>query len=241
MLSTIKLDSIERMRALIIDDDIDIRRFLKANLEAESFAVDTAGDGEEGSRMAKNHDYDLILLDNIMPKKRGIDVCRDIRKTGKSSPIIILSVQGEIDDKVELLNAGADDYVTKPFSYKELRSRIEAVLRRPKAVKDYILAIDDLVLDPRKQKVRRGAKDVYLTRKEFALAEYLIRNSGTVVSRGMIMEHVWSDSVNPFSNTIEAHILNIRKKIDVSRKTKLIHTVPGRGYKIECGRGKVFD
>ena len=97
------------------------------------------------------------------------------------------------------------------------------------------------MLDPRKQKVRRGTKDVYLTRKEFALAEYLIRNSGTVVSRGMIMEHVWSDNVNPFSNTIEAHILNIRKKIDVARKTKLIHTVPGRGYKIECGRGKVFD
>ena len=221
------------MRVLVVDDDKDIREFLKTNLQNDCFVVDTAGNGEEGSYMGRVHDYDLILLDNIMPKKNGITVCKEIRAAKKSTPIIILSVQTEVDDKVNLLNAGADDYITKPFSYKELQSRIRAIMRRPKAIASSVLTVSDLVLDPIKQKVTRKGKEVYLTRKEFALAEFLMKHAGTVVSRGMLMEHVWDESIDPFSNTIEAHILNLRKKIDQNAKNKLIQTIPGRGYMIE--------
>jgi two-component system, OmpR family, response regulator len=221
------------MRILVVDDDRDIREFLKSNLEADCFVVDTTGDGEEGSYMGRVHDYDLILLDYILPKKTGYTVCRDIRAAGKATPIIILSVQCETDDKVDLLNAGADDYLVKPFSYEELRSRIRAIMRRPPSLMTPVLSVSDLVLDTARQKVRRAGKEIYLTRKEFALLEYLLRNSGTVISRGALLEHVWDESVDPFSNTVEAHILNLRKKIDKKARKKLIHTVPGRGYKID--------
>ncbi len=229
------------MRILVIDDDKDIREFLKKNLQMESFVVDTAGNGEDGSYMGRVHEYDLILLDNIMAKKNGLEVCRDIRSSGKTTPIIMLSVESEISDKVAVLNAGADDYVTKPFSYKELSSRIRALLRRPKAMVAPSLRIADLTLDSMSQKVRRGTRDIYLTRKEFALIEYLMRHSGNVVSRSALMEHVWNDELDPFSNTIEAHILNLRKKIDAASRRKLIQTVPGRGYKIDDPGHNIID
>lgn len=225
------------MRLLVVDDDKEIREFLKGNLQSECFVVDTAADGEEGSYMGRTHDYDAILLDNILPKKNGFQVCRDIRQAGKNTPILILSVQSEVEDKVDLINGGADDYVTKPFAYRELQSRLRAILRRPPILAHPVMKVDDLTLDVLEQRVRRGKKDIYLTRKEFALAEYLMRHAGTVVSRGMLMEHVWNDDIDPFSNTIEAHILNLRKKIDPSPKHRIIHTVPGRGYKIES-RGR---
>ncbi|MDP1625247.1 MAG: response regulator transcription factor [bacterium] len=229
------------MRILIVDDDKEIRDFLKTSLQAECYVVDTANDGEEGSYLARTHDYDILIIDNIMPKKNGFEMCQDVRKHGKKMPIIVISVQSGVDDKVNLLNAGADDYLTKPFSYRELQSRIRALMRRPQTLVNPVLKVDDLILDATKQKVRRGAKEVYLTRKEFALTEYLMRNSGAVVSRGMLMEHVWNDAIDPFSNTIEAHILNLRKKIDAISKRKLIHTVPGRGYKIESIGRAVFS
>jgi two-component system, OmpR family, copper resistance phosphate regulon response regulator CusR len=218
------------MRILVIDDNKDIREQLKKSLQTDCFVVDTAGDGEEGSYMARINEYDVILLDNIMPKKNGLAVCEEIRASGRSTPIIVLSIEGEVDDKVELLNAGADDYVTKPFSYKELQSRIRALLRRPQPVVTPILRVDDLELDTVNQKARRGAREIYLTRKEFALVEYLMRNCGNVISRGELMEHVWNDELDPFSNTLEAHILNLRKKIDKPPRKKLICTIPGRGY-----------
>lgn len=229
------------MRILVADDDKEIRDFLKTSLQAECFIVDTAADGEEGSYLARTHDYDVLVVDNIMPKKSGFELCQEVRKHGKKTPIIILSVQSEVDDKVNLLNAGADDYLAKPFSYRELQSRIRALMRRPQNLTHPVLRVDDLILDTTQQKVRRGTKEVYLTRKEFALTEYLMRNSGAVVSRGMLMEHVWNDEIDPFSNTIEAHILNLRKKIDAISKRKLIHTVPGRGYKIESIGRAVFN
>ena len=243
---TIKADkcfnrSTNHMRILIVEDDREISDFLRNNLKAESFAVDCSRDGEDGSYMARTHDYDLIILDNVLPRKSGHEVCQDIRKAGKNTPIIVLSVQSEVNDKVDMLNCGADDYLTKPFAYKELQSRVRALLRRPNPLVSPILKVDDLMLDSTQQKVSRGSKDIYLTRKEFALTEYLMRNSGSVVSRGMLMEHVWNGSVDPFSNTIESHILNIRKKIDRSSKKKLIHTVPGRGYKIESSGKVIFD
>lgn len=221
------------MRILVVDDERDIREFLKKNLEADCFAVDTAGDGEEGSYLARENDYDLILLDYIMPKKTGFLVCREVRAAGKTTPIIVLSVQSETDDKVDFLNAGADDYIAKPFSYEELRSRIRAIMRRPPSLIMPTLSVDDLILDISRQKVRRGGKEIYLTRKEFALLEHLLRHTGSVISRGKLLEHVWGDDVDPFSNTVEAHILNLRKKIDKKSRQKLIHTVPGRGYKID--------
>jgi DNA-binding response OmpR family regulator len=223
------------MRLLIVDDERDIREFLKANLQTECFAVDTAGDGEEGSFMARTRDYDVILLDNVMPKKNGKEVCRDIRAAGKTTPIIMLSVQADVDDKVSLLDAGADDYLEKPFSFRELRSRIQALMRRPKDLMKPVLSVDDLILDTVSKRVRRGGREIYLTRKEFALTEFMLRHCGLVVSRGMLMEHVWDDEIDAFSNTIEAHMANLRKKIDRATRRKLIHTVPGRGYKIDFG------
>ena len=163
-----------------------------------------------------------------------------MRLSGSHIPILILSIKSTADDKAALLNHGADDYLAKPFSYNELKSRVHALLRRPRVLMPPLLKVDDLTLDTLEQRVRRGKKEIYLTRKEFALAEYLLRNRGTVVSRGMLMEHVWNSEIDPFSNTIESHILNLRKKIDKGASKKLIHTVPGRGYKMESQGKTVF-
>jgi two-component system, OmpR family, response regulator len=221
------------MRVLVVEDETEIRNYLKKSLEAECFVADAAEDGEKGSYLARTNDYDLIILDNIMPKKNGLEVCEDIRKDGKNTPILVLSVKSETTTKVDLLNAGADDYLTKPFSLDELLARSKALLRRPKEIKSEILTIDDLELDASRHRVTRRSEEIYLTRKEFMLLEYLIKNRGIVLSRSMIMEHVWDMSVDPFSNTIDSHIMSLRKKIDTGHKKKLIHTIPGRGYKLE--------
>lgn len=226
------------MRVLIVEDDEDIRTMLKTSLEAETFSVDTAPDGERGSYMARTNEYDLVILDFMMPKKDGKAVCKEIRDEGKTMPIIMLTVRSTTEAKVDLLNAGADDYLTKPFSFQELKARINALLRRPKGMEGTTLEIDDLQLDSIRHKVVRSGKDVYLTRKEFALLEYLMKHRGIVISRGMIMEHVWDSEGDPFSNTIEAHILNLRKKIDGTKKKKLIHTIPGRGYTLDIDRAE---
>lgn len=224
------------MRILVIDDHLDIRQFLKEAFESAGFAVDTAGDGAEGSYMARVNEYDAILLDYIMPKKPGPQVLKEIREAGKSAPIMMLSIQDEIDDKVDLLNLGADDYMTKPFSYKELLSRVRALIRRPAAITPSTLQAGDLVLDTINQRAHRGSDSIYLTRKEYALTEYLLRNQGSIVSRGMLLDHVWNEDVDPMSNTIETHIRNLRRKLERPPYGKLIHTVPGRGYKIDAHR-----
>lgn len=220
------------MRILVVDDDRDIRAYLKANLEAECFAVDTAGDGEQGSLLGRSGNYDAIVLDNNMPLRSGISVCSDIRSVGKNTPILMLSVDGDSEKKADLLDKGADDYLTKPFLYKELRSRIRALLRRPHVAMPAVIEIDDLVLDGNLQTVKRGKKRLYLTRKEFTLLYYLMRNANHAVGKDSLLEHVWDNEVNLFSNTLEAHIRNIRRKIDQPAKKKLIHTVPGRGYQV---------
>lgn len=220
------------MRLLIIEDEKEIAEVLKASLENECFVVDVAYDGKKGCFLALTNDYDLIILDYILPQKDGLQVCQEIRRRGKILPILALSVKSEAITKVDFLNAGVDDYLTKPFSFEELLARIRALLRRPLQIASEILKIDDLVLDTKRHLVWRGKKEIYLTRKQFILLEYLMRNQSFVVSRGMIMEHVWDINADPFSNTIEAHILALRRKIDTSRKRKLIQTVPGRGYKI---------
>lgn len=225
------------MKILIIEDDIDTSGYLADRLKENCFAVDCAADGTTAVQMARSSDYDLILLDYALPKKDGLAVCHEIRSQDhpvrKDTPIIMISVTQEVEHKVQALDSGIDDYVTKPFFFGELYARIQAVLRRPKTVSDQSLALDDLSLDVTTQKVLRGKKSIYLTKKEFALLEYLMRNKGSVVSRGAITEHVWDMNIDPMSNTIEMHILNLRKKLDLPRKKKLIHSIPGRGYKLD--------
>lgn len=221
------------MRILIVDDDELLCETLRKSLEADSYSVDICHDGERGSFAARTNDYDIILLDNMMPRKTGARVCQEIRDAGKTTPIIMLSIQSAIASKVASLERGVDDYLAKPFSYDELRARIKAVLRRPRPIKEIVLQMDNLTLDCNKQKVTRGEKEIYLTRKEFSLLEFLLRNKGNVVSRGTIMDHVWNADTDPFSNTIETHITNLRRKIDFRQKRKLIHNIPGRGYKVE--------
>lgn len=221
------------MKLLIIDDDSNIRFLLQTNLEARSYSVDVAKDAEEGLQLVNSNKYDLVLLDNVLPGKRGLTLCSELRKTGKNMPIIVLSVQSQVPDKVALLNAGADDYIIKPFSFNELIARMNAVMRRPRPSENNNLVIGDLEIDYSGQAVRRAGKEVYLTKKEFLLLDYLARNNGRLLSRGMIMENVWDKKSLDDTNTIETHILNLRKKIDLFGSKKLIHTLSGRGYKLE--------
>ena len=218
-----------------MDDDEILLANLKKSLEGQTFAVDTVEDGEKGSYAARVNDYDIIILDDTLPKKDHATVCADIRNTGKLTPIIVISAKATMQQKVEILRGGADDHITKPFCFEELLARIEALLRRPPLQHSPIFNIDNVRLDCYLKLVTRGQRRVYLTKKEFALLEYLLRNKGAVVSRSMIMEHVWDNEADPFSNTIESHIRNLRKKIDCKRR-KLIHNVPGRGYKIDTFR-----
>lgn len=221
------------MRVLVIDSNRAMREFLKKKLQTECYVVDTSGDGEDGSYLGRVHDYDLILIGDPTARKQSLDITSEIRKTGKTAPIIISSTDTNIDYKVRLLNAGADDYLVRPFEFRELSSRMRALLRRPKSLLPDVLEVDNFALDIRCQKARFGNKMIYFTRKEFALVEYLMRNCGAVVSRGELFEHVWDQEADPFSNTIESHILNVRRKIERWSRRKFIHTVPGRGYKIE--------
>src|SRR5499426_644525 len=220
------------MRILIVEDRREISTFLLKALTQSSFSVDLAEDGERGSYLARTNEYDLVILDNILSKKTGLQVCQEIRASGKTVPILVMSVKPEPSTKVELLDAGADDYISQPFSLDELLAMIRALLRRPRQLSGEILIFEDLTLDTKAHIVRRANKEIHLTPKEFMLLEYLLRNKGAVLSRSMILEHVWNMDTDPFSNTIESHILSLRHKIDRSGETSIIRTVPGVGYKI---------
>lgn len=221
------------MRILIVEDDEHLRTILKQSFEGEMYTVDTAPDGDSGSYIARTNSYDVILLDNMLPKKDGLTVCTEIREHGINTPIILVSVLSDSTEKVRLIEHGADDYITKPFSFEELKARIHAVVRRPYNIKQDTLRFDDVTIDTGKQVVTKGEKRIYLTRKEFMLLECLAKNEGEVVSRGQIFESVWEKDANPFSNTIETHVRNLRKKLSRGKRKKLIHTVSGRGYKLE--------
>jgi len=222
------------MRILIVEDEEKIAKSLQQSLNSECFETDIAGDGALGLEMALSRHYDLIILDNALPKKTGLEVCQEFRKSGKSIPILILSVLLDSNSKTKFLNAGADDYLTKPFAFTELLARVRALLRRPPIIANEILSIDDLILDSKKHTVIRKNINIYLTRKEFMFLELLMRNIGIVMSRAVIMEQVWDANIDPFSNTIESHVVSLRHKIDFTGSKKLIHTVSGRGYKIDC-------
>jgi DNA-binding response OmpR family regulator len=220
------------MRILIIEDEKMLAKNLKATLEAQHYAVDIEEDGEKGLYRARTNNYDLIVLDDILPSKNGTQICKMLREIGRMTPILCVSVQPETEKKIEFLNYGADDYLTKPFSYEEMSARVRALLRRPKVLEKETLSIDDLILDSVAGSVLRAEKSIYLTAKEFALLFYLMKNHGRIVSRSMLFEHVWDGEGDFFSNTIEMHIRNLRRKIDTKGLKKLIYTVSGRGYKI---------
>ena len=220
------------MKILIIDDDVEMVEFVKSSLVNNSYSVDAVYNGEDGSFMARTNAYDIIIIDYTLPDKNGLMVCKDIRASESNAAIIFLSMNYTIKNKVDCLEAGADDYMTKPFALEELSARIKALARRPKKIESSILTCGSIVIDTKKLSVQKNGEHLYLTRTEYDILEFMIRNKGMILSRGMIMEHVWNAEADPFSNTIEAHIANIRKKISLGSedKNEIIKNVAGRGY-----------
>lgn len=218
------------MRILVIEDEKKISGFIKRGLKEEGYAVDAAFDGEEGYNLAKSSDYDLIILDLMLPKLDGLSVCRKLREDKINTSIIILTAKDKVPDKVTGLDSGADDYLTKPFAFEELLARIRNLLKKKNAKDSSSLKARDLIMDLLSHKVKRAGKEIVLTGKEFALLEYLLRNNGVVLTRTMISEHVWDINFDTFSNTVDVYINHLRAKVDTGFTDKIIHTVRGRGY-----------
>jgi DNA-binding response OmpR family regulator len=214
---------------------------LAKGLREHAFAVDTAADGRQALELASINDYDLIVLDVMLPGVGGLDVCRQIRRAGRAVPILMLTARGEPDQRVEGLDAGADDYLPKPYHFPELLARIRALLRRGPALEPSELAVADLRIDTRARQVVRGGQPVQLTTKEYALLHYLARRNGEVVGRADIAEHVWDDSFDPMSNLIEVYIQRLRRKIDDGREIRLIHTIRGAGYTLAADRHETAE
>lgn len=221
------------MTILLVEDEQKITRFIKRGLELEHYTVDAALDGEEALRLVEINGYDLIVLDLMLPKKDGIEVCREIRKNGISTPVLMLTAKDLIDDKIQGLDSGADDYMIKPFAFGELLARIRALLRREKSVKQAKLQIADLVLDPATHEIKRGGKEIILTSKEYRLLDYFMRHPNQVCTRTMIGEHVWGYNFSQNSNVIDVYISYLRKKIDGGFPNKLFSTVRDVGYKLK--------
>lgn len=218
------------MRILLIEDEEKIASFIKRGLKEEHYVVDVAGDGEKAMFLAEINPYDLIILDIILPGKDGISVCKELRAKKIDVPILILTAKGSVKDKVEGLDAGADDYLAKPFAFEELLARVGALLRRNRAEKTTLLKLADLELDQLTHSVKRAGKEIALTAKEYALLEYLMLNAGQIVTRTMISEHVWNEDFDSFTNVIDVYVNYLRSKIDKGFKKQLIHTTRGVGY-----------
>jgi len=227
------------MKILMIEDEKEIVRFVKIGLESRGHTVDAAYDGERGSFLGRTGHYDLLILDYGLPKCSGDVVIREIREDGKNFPIIILSVRAELSDKQEMYNLGADDYLTKPFLLDELLLKVNALGRRPLEIKPEIIRIGNLEINENAQVAKRGRHMLRLTRKEFALLAYLGSHANQIISRSQILENVWDVNADPFSNTIEAHVANLRKKVNCSGQSDIIHTFPGQGYKLSLKRFSV--
>ncbi|RME82419.1 MAG: DNA-binding response regulator [Zetaproteobacteria bacterium] len=218
------------MKLLIVEDDKKLAETLARLFREEGYAVDVAYDGEDGEYLAEVNEYDVIILDVMLPKKSGLTVCRELRERGVNTPILMLTARESVEDRVRGLDAGADDYLPKPFMTEELLARIRALLRRASDVKTPILKVADLQLDPMSRRVTRAGKPIRLTSKEYALLEYLMRNAGKVISRTRIAEHVWDMNFDPESNVIDVYISHLRAKIDKGFDRPLIHTIRGQGY-----------
>lgn len=223
------------MRILIVEDNKKLAGSIKRGLEKEGYAVDFLMDGNEGFRRVVQckDDYDLIILDLMLPGKDGMAICQEVRQRNIKIPILILTAKDATGDKIQGLNAGADDYLVKPFSFDELVARIKALLRRPKEVLPSEINVRDLILNTMTRKVFRGKREILLTLKEFALLEYLMRNPGQVFTREQLLDHAWDYSFDSFSNVVDVHMKNLRKKIDDNQNEKLLETIRGVGYRIK--------
>ena len=218
------------MRILVVEDDKKVAGFIKKGLEEETYAIDVAYDGEDGLYLGSEGQYDLIILDIMLPKIDGLEILSQLRDQGRDTPILLLTAKDAVDDRVAGLNKGADDYLTKPFAFSELLARVRVLLRRGKAEVKTTLQISDLTLDLVSHNVNRGGDEIELTGKEYSLLEYFMRNQEKVLTRTMIAEHVWDYNFDTFTNVIDVYINHLRKKIDKGRESKLLHTLRGVGY-----------
>jgi DNA-binding response OmpR family regulator len=228
----IQSDKGKAMRILVIEDERKVADFVARGLRAERFAVDVANDGQVGWEMASACDYDLVLLDLMLPGLNGLEVLKRIRRKGSQVPVLILTARSGTAEKVEKFEAGADDYLTKPFAFDELLVRVKALLRRGSPDRSNVVRIGDLEIDRQKQQARRAGKRIELTPKEYSLLEYLMANAGRVLSRTMIIEHVWDESFEGFTNIVDVYVRHLRSKVDDQNPKKLIRTVRGVGYSI---------
>ncbi len=226
------------MRILIIEDEREVASFVQRALLEESHAVDVAADGPQGEDMALAEAYDLIILDLMLPKKDGLAVLKTLRREGLATPVLLLTARDEVSDRVAGLDAGADDYLGKPFAVAELRARVRALLRRQSDNKASLLSAGDLVMDIVLHEVRLGENHLELTSREYAILEYLLRNKGRLLTKGMIAEHVWDSSFDSFTNVIDVYINHLRNKIDRNFGRKLIHSVRGVGYRISANESE---
>ena len=220
------------MRILLIEDDRKAARVLARGLQEEGFVVDLAPTGEEGEEQASVNEYDVIVLDWLLPGKDGIAVCRALRARDVATPILMLTARDRLADRVSGLSTGADDYLTKPFAFAELLARIHALLRRSRLAQPTVIRVDDLALDPARRRVTRGGGLVTLTSREYAILEVLMRNAGLLVSRTQLVERVWDAASDVLDNLVDVHVSHLRKKIDRGGSAPLIHTVRGFGYRL---------
>jgi two-component system, OmpR family, copper resistance phosphate regulon response regulator CusR len=224
------------MRLLIIEDQPEVAQFLKAGLEARYFSVDIASDGEQGSFLARTNTYQAIIMNDILPKQAGPEVVREIRQDNNPVPIIIITGKNDLATKKNLYELGIDDFLSKPFVFDELLLHLKALLRRPLNIQGRFFKLGDLSIDSDEYIVKRGSKKIELTKKEFAILEFLIKNRGKVLSRTQILENVWDINGDLLSNTIETHMSSLRRKMRIPDKPDLIHTFIGRGYKLDTSR-----
>ncbi len=222
------------MKVLLIEDEIKIANAIARGLKQERFLVEVVNDGDSGLACALGDEYDLMIIDRMLPGTEGVEIVRQVRQKKIKTPILILTAKGQINDKVEGLDAGADDYLVKPFSFEELLARVRALLRRPSGVENEIIEVDCLKLNTRTYEIFRGNMPIELSRTEFALLEYLMRNAGQILTKDQIISHVWDFDADILPNTVEAYIGYLRRKIDSPFKKKLIKTVRGFGYKVEA-------
>jgi heavy metal response regulator len=222
------------MRILVVEDEAKVASFIRRALEEESYAVDVCEDGSQGLDLARSGNYDLAILDLMLPGLPGMEVLKILRKERISVPVLILTARSQVDQRVQGLDAGADDYLTKPFAIEELLARVRVLLRRSSGEATGLLQVDDLALNPATREVTRGGRKIELTTKEYALLEYLMRNAGRVLTRPMIAEHVWNLDFDTFTNVIDVYVNYLRNKIDRGRERKLIHTIRGSGYTLKA-------
>jgi DNA-binding response OmpR family regulator len=220
------------VRILLVEDDRKAARILAKGLTEEGFVVDSAVSGEDAEDLAGINDYDLIVLDWLLPGTPGIEICRRLRRRGLSTPILMLTARDTVMDRVAGLDAGADDYLTKPFAFAELLARVRALLRRAEGGRSPVLEVADLRLDPVEHRVSRGGEPVELTVKEYAILEYLMRHAGRLVTRTELGEHVWQEEHDNLTNLVDVHVSHLRRKLDSGRAPALIHTVRGHGFRL---------